>query len=54
MDTVLDAYGVETIWIKKFAEIPKILQEMYTAADKKDVAKTLTDDWKYLKNFSWR
>jgi hypothetical protein len=54
MDTVLFAYGVETIWIKKFAEIPKILQEMYTAANKKDAAKSLNDDWKYLKIFSWR
>lgn len=53
MDMVLQGYGVETIWIKEFKEVPNILHEMYVASGMVNMEKTLGNDWEYLYNYRW-
>lgn len=47
-DAVLLGYGVETVWIDDFDEIPALLQRLYTAGKDADAA-----DWEYLHGYRW-
>lgn len=54
VDANLMSYGVETIWIEDFNEIPKLLRQLYTnVKDNKRKAKDYAEDWEYLKDFTW-
>jgi hypothetical protein len=48
-DAILQHYGVETIWIQAFDEIPDILRSMYTAIDG-----VTGEDWDYVATYRWR
>lgn len=58
VDSILDAnllsYGVETIWIEDFDEIPEILRKLYIhVKDKVRKASDYSSDWEFLKEFTW-
>jgi hypothetical protein len=54
VDANLLAYGVETIWIERFTEIPDILRDLYTnISDNEGDREDYAADWKYLKNYTW-
>ena len=54
LDANLLAYGVETIWIENFGEIPEILRKLYiNVRDNKRKKKDYAVDWEYLKDYSW-
>jgi hypothetical protein len=54
VDANLMSYGVETIWIENFSEIPKLLQQLYVnVKDSERKKRDYAEDWKYLENFTW-
>lgn len=57
-DSLLDQnllyYGVETIWIDRFSDIPEILRELYINAKHPEKTKKIfTEDWEFLKKYKW-
>lgn len=54
VDANLLAYGVETIWIGSFTEIPGILRDLYINVKNDEVEReTSAADWNYLKDYNW-
>ena len=54
VDANLISYGVETIWIEDFSEIPKLLQQLYVnVKDSERKKKDYAEDWNYLADFTW-
>ncbi|TEU12277.1 MAG: SIR2 family protein [Anaerolineales bacterium] len=53
-DAVLSSYGVATIWISGYDEIPGILKKVYAAAGKNTEEKeALRANWEALREFKW-
>lgn len=53
LDEILSAYGIETIWIRDFNEIPEILRELYVNSGEKESVESLSHDWENLSRDAW-